>query len=45
MCMDEPGEAAAAPLGVRWVTSVAVVVTLLFSVFPARSHLAGRALL
>lgn len=46
MYMDEPaGEAAAAPLGVRWVTSVAVVVTLLFGVFPGPLlDLAGRAL-
>src|SRR5690606_30034461 len=44
--MDElAGEAAAAPLGVRWVTSVAVVVTLLFGVLPGPLlDLAGRAL-
>lgn len=46
MYMDDPVDAPAeAPLGIRWVTSLAVVVTLLFGVFPGPLlDLAGRAL-
>ncbi|HEX7099549.1 MAG TPA: NADH-quinone oxidoreductase subunit N [Acidimicrobiia bacterium] len=46
MFMDDPADApAAAPPSIRWVMSLAVIVTLLFGVFPGPLlDLAGRAL-